>query len=70
MCNYNFFLLVTLRALEMSFTTKQIIYMIIEEDWNLGAEVICDGSDDDFDLEYEDDDADDSDGKINERYEI
>ena len=41
----------------MSFTTKQVVDMIIEEDWDLGAEVICEGSNDDFDLDDEDDDC-------------
>ena len=39
----------------MSLTTKQVVDMITEEDWDLGAEVICEGSDDDFDLNDEDD---------------
>ena len=53
--------------------------MIIEEDWDLGAEVICKGSDDDFNLDDKDDDClpqgeendtNSSDEEINERYEI
>ena len=63
----------------MSFTTKQVVDMIIEEDWDLGAEVICERSDDDFDWDDKDDDClpqgeendtNNSDEEINERYEI
>ena len=38
----------------MNFTAENIIEMI-ENDWDVGAEVICDGSDDEFDFSEDED---------------
>ena len=38
----------------MHFTIKQVVDMITEEDWDLGADVICEGSDNEFSFEDED----------------
>ena len=37
----------------MNFSVNQVVN-IIENDWNIGGEVICDGSDDDFDYDTDD----------------
>ena len=37
----------------MNFSVNQVVN-IIENDWIIGGEVICDGSDDDFDYDTDD----------------
>lgn len=37
----------------MNFSVNQVV-KIIQNDWNIGGEVICDGSDDDIDYDTDD----------------